>query len=133
VERRLPSERVKELAPLLFLVAAGGDPIACRIVSEFAAGMAELVTAGLVRFAMTGLSLEVVVSGSIFKARGTGLLDEMEAGIRKVAPLARLVNARYEPVAGALLLGLEALGGKLDGEVEANIEAGCRELGLIRI
>jgi hypothetical protein len=56
----------------------------------------------------------------------------MIADIHLAAPKARLVNARYEPVVGALLLGLEAAGIAAEPVVKENIERGCREFHLLR-
>ena len=48
------------------------------------------------------------------------------------APKARLVNARYEPVVGAVLLGLEALNIQINGSVKKNIDKTAYQLELIR-
>jgi hypothetical protein len=82
---------------------------------------------------MTNLELEVVLSGSVFKGEGPLLLDTLAMHIHTVAPYARLVNARYEPVVGAVLLGLEYTGVKADEAVKRNVEAGAGRLGLIRV
>lgn len=133
VEHRLERDDVKHIAPLLFQAACEGDRVACHILKAFGEGLAQLVTAGLERFDMTGLDVEVVLSGNIFKGRGTLLQEVMLANIHLVAPQARLVNARYEPVVGAMLLGLEALGVKIDEGVKQNIERSSQELNLIRV
>jgi N-acetylglucosamine kinase-like BadF-type ATPase len=132
VERRL-SPDIKELAPLLFEEAYRGDAAAAKIVRSFAEGCAGLVAAGLRRFGMTGMELEVVLSGSVFKARGPLLIETMAACIHQAAPRARLVNARYEPVAGALLLGLEWLGIPMDARIRSNLHHSAKLYHLIRI
>jgi hypothetical protein len=48
------------------------------------------------------------------------------------APKARLVNARYEPVVGAALLGLETLKIQINGLVKKNIDKTAHQLDLIR-
>lgn len=131
VESRLCPE-LKELAPLLFEESYHGDAVAAKIVRSFAEGCAGLVTAGLRRFGMTGLELDVVLSGSIFKARGPLLVETISACVHQTAPRARLVNARYEPVVGAVLLGLEILGIRPDAPVKENIQKSARAHHLIR-
>jgi len=133
VEGRIPVLKVRELAPLLLQAACEGDQAACKIVRTFATGLAELVSAGLQRFDMSCLPMEVVLSGSIFKGPGKLLEDLIDAEIHQVAPQARLVNARYEPVVGALLCGLEYLGIEIDDKIRANIERTSQEFDLIRI
>jgi N-acetylglucosamine kinase-like BadF-type ATPase len=132
IEGRLTSAQVRELTPVLFEQAEDGDPVACRIVTDFAAGYAELVVAGLRRFDMTSLEVDVVLSGGIFNARSELLPGEISAGIRRAAPLARLVMARYEPVVGAVMLALEHARVPVEGAVQDNIEASARHLGLLR-
>jgi N-acetylglucosamine kinase-like BadF-type ATPase len=131
VEGRL-SPDIKELAPLLFEEAFHGDPVAAQIVRAFAEGCAGLVAAGLRRFDMTGLELDVVLSGSVFKAQGPLLVETMAACLHQVAPRARLVNARYEPVVGAVLLGLERLGISVDERIQKNISKSARAHRLLR-
>ena len=82
---------------------------------------------------MTRLDVEVVLSGSIFKGTGELLEEVMIANIHRSVPKARLVSARYEPVVGAVLLGLEELEVELDTKVGHNVETSSRKLGLIRI
>ncbi len=103
-----------------------------RSSNSFAKGYAEAAAVWLRRFNMTGLELDVVLSGSIFKARTPRLVETIAAGIHAVAPQAKLVNARYEPVVGAVLLGLEEMGIEVTNEIRANIEASASRLGLIR-
>lgn len=133
VEGRLGKDRIKHIAPFVFQAAWEGDWAASQILRALGEGLAELVTAGLKRFEMTALEVEVVLSGNIFKGRGSLLQEVMLADIHMVAPRARLVNARYEPVVGALLLGLEASGVSIDARARQNVERTCQQLGLIRV
>ncbi len=131
VEKKFPVA-VSQLAPLVFAAADGQDQAAIDIIRRFAAGLAELVTTGLQRFAMTDLPIEVVVSGSIFKTTNPILLDTLIAHIHKIAPRAKLVQARYEPVVGAALLALEKAGVVITPAIQHNIETTSAAFGLIR-
>ncbi len=133
VEHRLPAGEIKHIAPLIFQAACQGDYVACKILRAFGEGMAELVTAGLRRFDMAALDVDVVLSGSIFKGQGSLLQEVIAANVHMVAPKARLVNARYEPVVGALLLGLEAIGVKTDKTLRRSIEESSRRFHLVRV
>jgi len=123
----------KELCPIVFEEAYAGDEVAAKILRSFGEGCAEMVTAGLKHFQMTDLEVEVVLSGSVFKGVGSILIDTLNTAIHKVAPKARLVNARYEPVVGAVLLGLEKLGLAIDTSLKANLDTTANQLGLIRL
>ena len=131
-EGRLVADTIKHIAPLVFHAADDGDPVARTILTDFGAGLAELVTAGVQRLEMTNFPIDVVLSGSIFKGRGSLLEDSLRSHIHQVAPQARLVNARYEPVVGALLLGLEALGHNIDKSIQNTLEKSCQQWQLIR-
>jgi N-acetylglucosamine kinase-like BadF-type ATPase len=131
VEDRLDPD-IKELAPLIFEEAWCGDPVAGYIVQDFARGYAGLAAAALRRLGMADLEVEVVLSGSIFKARGPLLVETLAAALRQAVPRARLVNARYEPVVGAVLLALEAMHIPIDAPIKDQIEKSAQHLGLIR-
>jgi N-acetylglucosamine kinase-like BadF-type ATPase len=130
-EGRLAAGQVAGLAPLLLACAHAGDEVAARIVGGFGRGLAELVAAGLRRLGLVETPLEVVLSGSVFKGPGRLLQAAIGLELRAAAPRAWLVDARYEPVVGALLLGLEALG-REGGASAAAIELGAARHGLIR-
>lgn len=132
VEGRLSAEGIRELTPLLFEEGYQGDRLANQIIGSFGQGCAELVTAALKRFEMTSLELDVVLSGSIFKAQGSLLQETLAAGIHAIAPRARLVRAYYEPVVGAVLLGLEHLGVQITEEIQQRIEKDAQKLNLLQ-
>ncbi|MDF2627451.1 MAG: hypothetical protein K0R39_1282 [Symbiobacteriaceae bacterium] len=95
------------LVPILVEAVRAGDGVAGRIVAEFGERLARYVTAGLRRFGMADLAQDVVLSGGVFKADLPGLRETVARAVRREAPGARVVEARYEPVVGALLLALE--------------------------
>jgi N-acetylglucosamine kinase-like BadF-type ATPase len=132
VEGRLLAEGIRGLAPVLFEEGYRGDAQANAVIHDFGLGCAGLVTAGLKRFDMTRLEVEVVLSGSIFKAQGSLLREALATGIHVVAPGACLVTARYEPVVGAALLGLEHLGIEITDPVKVQVEQGAKQLGLFQ-
>jgi N-acetylglucosamine kinase-like BadF-type ATPase len=133
VERRLPLNYIHAIAPLVFQTAYEGDYVSGKILRAFGEGLAEMVVAGLRRFKMTNLVVDIVLSGSIFKGVGTLLEEVIIAHIHLAAPKARLVNARYEPVVGAVLLGLEALGTVVDEQVKQKIEESSGRHNLVRL
>jgi N-acetylglucosamine kinase-like BadF-type ATPase len=125
-------DRVTELAPAVFEAANQGDIPAEAILRAFGEGYAGLAVAAMRRMNMLDLDVEVVLSGSIFKGRGSLLIDTIAEGIHSAAPKARLVNARFEPVVGAVLLGLEAQGLVVTDEAWSHLERSASELHLIR-
>ncbi len=115
------------MVPILEQAVACGDAVAAQIVTGFGQRLARYVTAGLRRFDMAGLPVEVVLSGGIFKARLPGLGETVSQAILAAAPSASLIEARYEPVVGALLLALEV---PLGSQAVAD---GARKFNLMRV
>lgn len=121
------------LAPLVFEACGRGDPAAQQIVRAFALGYAEMARAVLRRFGMADLEVEVVLSGGVFKTSDRLLRETLLAEVQREAPLACLIEARYEPVVGAALLGLERLGIDTGAETfRRRLDESARALGLIR-
>lgn len=133
ITSQLMDPRQMSIPPILFEAAYAGDATAAGIVYAYGKGNAELVTHALRKLDMTALEVEVVLSGGIYKAKGPLLTDVIRAHLHMVAPRAVLVNARYEPVVGAILLGLEAAGVGVDELVKQNIEESAARLNLIRV
>lgn len=105
IERR----RMFHIAPLVFEAALSGDVVAAEILVRQGQGLAEYVTAMARRFHMQELAFDVVLAGSVFKGAGPLLVDTVTQEIHRVAPLARIVRSRFEPVIGSLLLAYDAL------------------------
>lgn len=101
--------RTSTLVPVLEQAVALGDDVAVRLVADFGERLARYVTAGQKRFGMLQCEQDVVLSGGVFKAHLPGLRESVTRAVLREAPRARLVDARYEPVVGALLLALPAL------------------------
>jgi N-acetylglucosamine kinase-like BadF-type ATPase len=121
------------LAPLVFSASEQGDPAAQEIVRFVSHGYAEMARAALLHFRMQELEVDVVLSGGVFKSPSRLLRETILTEVRQEIPLARLVEARYEPVVGAALLGLERLGVNTTGrEFCRTLDESARELGLLR-
>jgi len=118
---QLEQHQLLGLVPLLFEAAYAGDEVACQLVREV--GMEVGVTARTLirRLSLQDKDVEVVLGGSIFKAKGPLLIDAVKEVIHEVAPRASIVLPKFEPVVGALLLALEAIGVKVQGMVTENI------------
>lgn len=118
----LPSARRLEATPLLFAVAADGDPVARDLVRR----QAEEVVA-LAGVALTALGLErrptpVVLGGGILTA-GHALLDAwVREGLAARTPAAVPHVVSAPPVLGAALLGLDRAGAA--HEAYARLRAG---------
>jgi N-acetylglucosamine kinase-like BadF-type ATPase len=133
VEGMIPGERAYEIAPLVFEEAGKGDQAAINIVTYFGVGCAELLVNGINRLEMADLDVEIVLSGGVFKAKSPLLREILARDVNREVPRAKFIEARYEPVVGAVLLALEKGGINLDAKIKSNIEGSARVLNLIRL
>ncbi|MBT2387000.1 BadF/BadG/BcrA/BcrD ATPase family protein [Streptomyces sp. ISL-11] len=102
--------RRHEVTPVLFAVAAGGDPVARAIVARQAE---EIVT--MARVALTGLELldarvPVILGGGVLAARHRLLHDRIVELLAACAPRAVPLLVTARPVLGAALLALDRAG-----------------------
>lgn len=98
-----------EAAPLVFRVAAEGDPVALELIRWAGRELASMAIGVIRQLDLASLSFEVVLAGSFFN--GSPLLAEtMAETIHPVAPGARLVRLEVPPVVGAVILGMEQAG-----------------------
>jgi N-acetylglucosamine kinase-like BadF-type ATPase len=106
----IEEERLAELSPVLFAVAAAGDEVAARLVERQADEVVALATVVLRRLDLLDTPVEVVLGGGVLAARHPQLMTAVEERFARLAPQAKLVVVDAPPVLGAALLGLDAAG-----------------------
>jgi N-acetylglucosamine kinase-like BadF-type ATPase len=99
---------ILDLVKLLFEASANGDEVAQDLVIRMGNEVGVSANALLKRLNLEQTDAEVVLSGSVFKGKGSLLIDTASQVIHQVAPRAQIVRPRFEPVVGALLLALES-------------------------
>ncbi|GAA4601012.1 BadF/BadG/BcrA/BcrD ATPase family protein [Actinoallomurus liliacearum] len=102
--------RLGELSPVLFAVAADGDPVARGLVDRQAEEVVALAAVALRRLDLLDTPVEVVLGGGVLAARHPRLMTAIEAGLADIAPRAELMVVEAPPLLGAALLGLDATG-----------------------
>lgn len=133
VSGALAAHSIAGLTPLLITEAGAGDPAASELIVEFGRSIARYAIAGLKRFAMLDTAVEVVLSGGVFKGGGSMLSGAVAAAVRAAAPKAVVIDARLEPVAGAVLMALDDIhGGRPERSVCERVLAGSAALDLLR-
>ena len=80
--------------------------MATELVKEFAHDLSRYVYAGLQKYDMLNMNMDVVLSGSVLKGNDNLLTQEITRELRGFAPNSNIINSRFEPVVGA---GLSAL------------------------
>lgn len=98
---------LEPMAVLTFEAAYRGDAVACDILESGGRYLGQMVNAMARNLDMTRDHFDVVMAGSVFKGNSPVLKDAMATIIHRECPHARLIMPAFEPVVGALLLGME--------------------------
>ncbi|MFF8829636.1 N-acetylglucosamine kinase [Streptomyces sp. NPDC015131] len=107
---RIPAGRRHELVPVLFAVAAAGDPVARALVERQAEEVAALAGVALERLGLLDAEVPVLLGGSVLAARHPDLNGRVAGLLAARAPGAEVRVVTAPPVLGAALLGLDAVG-----------------------
>ena len=107
---KIDSDRLGELAPLVFQAADAGDQVARDLVGRLAEEIALMASAVLRRLRLTTAAVPVILGGGVLAARNPLLIDAITARIAAVAPNSTVRVIEAAPVAGAALLGLDRIG-----------------------
>jgi len=98
------------LAPRVFEAADAGDAVAIELVDRQAGEVVVTAVALLRRLDLLDTPADVVLAGSLFKTKGTLLIDTIRSGLARSAPAAHVVLPNLEPAVGAYFCGLDELG-----------------------
>ena len=98
---------LKDFATAVDEEAMKGDQVALNVQYEFGKSLSRYAVAALKKYEMKSRTVDIVLSGGLFKARSPVLTDVIRTEVHLISPLARIVDARYEPVLGAYDLALD--------------------------
>lgn len=125
----MPEALLGELAPVV-LAACSEDAVAAGIVERLADEVIAFASAALRRLELTEADPDVVLGGGVLRAVSPGVASAIAREIEQVAPDARVVVARSEPIVGAVLLGLDAIGADQSAKMRARAELDAAVAGL---
>lgn len=117
----MPMTRLNELAPIVLSVC-DEDAVAASIVSRLADEVIAFARAALRRLELTGADPDVVLGGRVLRAVRPAVVDRIARGVGEVAPNARILVSASEPIVGAALLGLDAVGADPGAKARARVE-----------
>lgn len=109
-----------EAARLVFQVAEEGDQAARDLIYWAGSELGEMANAVIRQLEFENLAFDVVMTGSMFEG-GSMLIEPMRTTIHRLAPGARLVRLNVPPVAGAVMLGMEADAFRVTPEIRRTI------------
>jgi N-acetylglucosamine kinase-like BadF-type ATPase len=117
----LPMANLGELVPLV-LAARDSDDVAAAIVDRLAGEVVAFARAALSRLDLTESDTDLVLGGRLLRAVSPSVIEVISRGVHEVAPAARVLVSPSEPIVGAALLGLDALGASADARARARAE-----------
>lgn len=109
-DRKTLRHQRRTVVPILLKAAEENDRVALDVVSEFSRSVSRYATSSLRRYGLVGKDCDVVLSGGVFKAETPLFFETIASEVHCVSQQARVVNAEFEPVVGAALLGLREIG-----------------------
>ena len=108
---QLIREEYNRIPPLVFELASEGDGVCLEILERMGRTQGQLVNGVIRQSGLNGISLPIVIGGSLFHGSNTAFIDAMLSEIQTLLPEAYLVRSSYPPAAGALLLALDRFNG----------------------
>jgi N-acetylglucosamine kinase-like BadF-type ATPase len=128
--RELPPDRLVELAPVV-LAVCDDDSVAAGIVQRLADEVVAFARAATNRLELTEADPDVILGGGLLRAVPVGVVETITSGVQEVVPRARVVVSPSEPIVGAALLGLDALGADAAATARARreLDAAVRTVG----
>lgn len=115
------------IAPLVFQTAYAGDPVAVNIIHWAGTELGEMAKTIIRQLKFETLNFDVILIGSMWEG-GPMLIEKTRETIQAYAPGARLIRLGAPPVAGAVLLGMEAAGYKPDAEIRKHLLESSKRL-----
>ncbi|MDR1530898.1 MAG: hypothetical protein LBS62_01695 [Clostridiales bacterium] len=115
---------------ILMRAADENDETALDVVYEFSVSVARYVTGSMKKFGLVGKDCDIVLSGGVFKSYNPLFRETIAVAVHRISRQAAVINAKYEPIVGAALLGLEAAGAPQEALEKCRLSA--EALGLTR-
>jgi len=123
----------KDYAPLLFKAIDTGDDVAFEYLDWLCKELIVYIVIGVKALSIGDRKINVVLSGGVPKG-GDIMRERLLHHLKQALPNANLINAKLEPVAGAMLLGLDKLYPQGIPEIVCdNFEQNCAERKLLRM
>ena len=126
------SLEIISLVPQIIESANNNDEVARNILDSFSKELCACFLAALKRMNMLDLNCDIVLAGSVFKGPTNYLVQIMAKELLTTAKNIKIINANYEPIVGACILGVISLVGNYDEKMNENTINSAAKWGLLR-
>ena len=120
--------RLRSATSVVFAVAGEGDPVARDILARSARTLATSANLVIRKLGMEDEAFELVLAGSVCRAKDRFWTDTLVAEVQAVAPRARPVCLDAPPATGGVLLAMEVAGLQPGPAVHARLLETARAL-----
>ncbi len=121
VKGKISSKEYLALPMILEEEAKRGDKVATDIWLDFGRTIVNFLAVRIKKMGIINKKVDIVLSGSIFKCQLEEFRTTIREEILKKMPNANIIESKYEPIIGAVLMGLQRLHGDLTDEIYENI------------
>lgn len=122
VKKTYSDEKYLQIPRILEEEALQGDRTAVNIWLDYGKAIVRFLAVRMEKMGIQKEPADIVLSGSIFKCRLPEFRDIVKEEIRKKLPNASIIEAGYEPVMGAVVMGFQELHGKITEKILDEIE-----------
>lgn len=133
VKEKIKNHDYLSLPILLEKAALKGDAVASEIWITYGREMVVFLTARMREMKILDQNVDIVLSGSIFKCKYRDFQDTVKEEILKSVPKANIIEAEYEPVMGAVLMGIKSVTGQINNSVYEHLEAAANQFPIKRL
>ena len=124
-------DELRFIVPELMALAEAGDETTRTLLCEFADELCVYIDAGLKKMNMHDEPLDFVFAGSVFKGAGNPLRKYLEQKLKDLCPKSSVLNAKFEPVVGACIMGMLQNGAPTEAIIE-QIQDSAEKMALQR-
>ena len=111
------------LTRTLLSEADEGDAVARGIVTAHARALGDTALAAARQVGIEAQPFSLVLTGGVFRHPSALLTDALVARVQEDTPTVRILRSQLEPVFGALIIALQAVGVATDEAVLANLKS----------
>ena len=122
VKDQISVEAYLKIPMILAEEAEAGDNVAADIWIRYGKHIVKYLTARVKKMGLQGKEMDIVLSGGIFKCKFRKFRMVVKEEILSKIPDANIIEAQFEPVVGAAVMGLWRIPGEVTEDIYENMK-----------